>query len=486
MFTTIQENRLSNSILFYVLIAFFVLSFSIGVFFEQYWVLLIAPVLFIGYYSLRALDKIFLFTAFLVPFSINLEQLEFGLGLSVPAEPLLAGITLLYILTQITAGTISKKSFYNPVTIAVMLYLGWMLITAIMSEKPLISIKFFIAKLWFIVPCYFLAISVFKSVKKIHFFMWLQIIALIVVIAYTIVRMAGVGFNKETAHWIMQPFYKDHAMYATAIAFLIPYIVGQLFTNKSFLQKSLIFFVMLVLFSGVLFSYTRATWLSLIVSLGVFGIVYFKIKARTIVVGLGLLVVPVMYLQQDILMKLEKNRQDSSTDFAEHVQSISNIATDASNLERLNRWSCALKMFAERPVTGWGPGTYSFLYAPYQSSEDLTIISTNFGAMGNAHSEYLGALAETGIPGLIFFTLILFLTSFVALNTYKRLSNKNIKILILSAWLGLITYYSHAFLNNFLDLEKASVPFWGLTAIIAAINIFHTKKEENLPEPATK
>ena len=58
-------------------------------------------------------------------------------------------------------------------------------------------------------------------------------------------------------------------------------------------------------------------------------------------------------------------------------------------------------MWEDKPWLGWGPGTYMFKYAPYQLSYQLTIISTNFGTNGNAHSEYLGPLAEQGIVGLL-------------------------------------------------------------------------------------
>ena len=45
----------------------------------------------------------------------------------------------------------------------------------------------------------------------------------------------------------------------------------------------------------------------------------------------------------------------------------------------------------------------------------------------------------------------------------------------MGALLGLITYYIHGTMNNFLDTDKLSVPFWGFTAIIVAIDI-HTRK----------
>ena len=84
---------------------------------------------------------------------------------------------------------------------------------------------------------------------------------------------------------------------------------------------------------------------------------------------------------------------------------MSNITTDASNLERINRWKSALRLFAERPTLGWGPGTYQFEYASYQNYYEKTIISTNSGNKGNAHSEYLSILAESGWPGLLVFDI---------------------------------------------------------------------------------
>jgi hypothetical protein len=46
------------------------------------------------------------------------------------------------------------------------------------------------------------------------------------------------------------------------------------------------------------------------------------------------------------------------------------------------------------------------------------------------------------------------------------------------ALLGLITYFTHGFLNNFLDTDKLSVPFWGFVAIIVALDVYHLTDEE--------
>jgi len=161
-----------------------------------------------------------------------------------------------------------------------------------------------------------------------------------------------------------------------------------------------------VLLVGIFLSYSRAAWISIVAAIGLMALVVLKVRFTTVFVSLVVLLTLFFTLQDQIIMKLEKNKQDSSGDVAEHVKSITNISTDASNLERVNRWNSAMRMFRERPLMGWGPGTYQFLYAPFQNSKERTIISTNAGDRGNAHSEYIGPMAEMGIFGMISFVLL--------------------------------------------------------------------------------
>lgn len=57
---------------------------------------------------------------------------------------------------------------------------------------------------------------------------------------------------------------------------------------------------------------------------------------------------------------------DPQATLLEKSMSVTNIQTDASNMERLNRWVSALRMFEERPMFGFGPGSYQFTYIPFQ------------------------------------------------------------------------------------------------------------------------
>jgi O-antigen ligase len=248
--------------------------------------------------------------------------------------------------------------------------------------------------------------------------------------------------------------------------------------NKT--QRILSFFVFLILLVAIVLSYTRAAWLSLAVALIIFLILKFKINYKFIIAGLALLIGIFFVYRDEIMFTLEKNRQDSSKDYVEHIQSMSNISSDASNLERINRWECAFRMFREKPVFGWGPGTYQFKYAPFQLTKEKTTISTNAGDRGNAHSEYIGPLAEEGLIGMFCILAIVIMVTYTAVKVYKRSNSKDIKFLAVTAIISLFTYFVHGFMNNFLDTDKASIPFWGFVALIVTLDVYYRNEPDSL------
>ena len=126
---------------------------------------------------------------------------------------------------------------------------------------------------------------------------------------------------------------------------------------------------------------------------------------------------------------------------------------------------------------GWGPGTYMFQYAPFQLSSERTLISTNFGTNGNAHSEYFGPLAEQGVLGMLTIGLVFLVSLYQGMQLIYHGRNKQVRQLTLGIMLGLITYFVHGALNDYLDTDKASVPFWGFMAIITVLGMYYNHDE---------
>ncbi len=441
---------------------------------EQYWLNLLPAVLLVVWALIANADRVLLFIVFATPLSVNMEQLELGgIGVALPTEPLMVCVMLLFLLKAgLERNVIDPDVWRHPVTIVIIVQIIWLAFCITTSSMPLVSVKFLAARLWFICTMYFMATRLFRSSGNMQRFAWAYMAGLVIVIGYTLIRHAGFHFEHEPAHWVMEPFFKDHTSYGAIIAFFMPFAVTAVtLPGSSPVRRSVAVAFLTVLVLGMIFSYTRAAWVGVVAALGVMLVMRLRVPGW-IVLGVTVLAGGLYLVNRDqITIALERNRDESSDDLAKHVSSISNISSDASNLERLNRWNSALRMFEERPWTGWGPGTYMFQYAPFQAAADRTIISTNFATGGNAHSEFLGPLAEQGLIGMLIVIALIAATTWTAVKLWLRMPPGVDRRMVGAAFFGLITYYVHGTLNNFLDLDKASVPFWGFTAMIVVLDL---------------
>jgi O-antigen ligase len=453
---------------------------------DIYWTLLVPVVAMILYMYFYAMDKVLLLIAFCTPVAINIVFPEIGWGVSLPTEPLMAGVLAMFIIKIFYSDNYDRNILRHPITIAIIISLVWMFITSITSQIPIVSFKALTARLWFVIPFYFVGILLFRNIKNIRSFIWLYSIPLVGVIFYTTYNHYLWGFSEKSGHWVMEPFYNDHTAYGAIVTLFIPLFVGFLF-SKTYSKTVRFFsgFVLLFLLIALVLSFSRAAWVSLAFAILVFIIIALKIKWKWILLSFGILIGIFLLFQNEIWEKLEKNKQGTSANFIEHLQSISNVTTDDSNLERLNRWASAIRMFRDRPMLGFGPGTYQFEYAPYQRYSEKTRISTNAGDRGNAHSEYIGPLSESGVLGMVWVICILVFVIRTGMRVYKRSDSKEIKMISLSVLLGLLTYYFHGTMNNFLDTDKASVPFWGFIAILVALDLYYSPDKSSGNEKVT-
>ena len=425
-----------------------------------------------------SLDKVMLFVSFAVPLSVVLDSLD-ELAVSLPAEPMLAGVLVLFIAKLLYDGKYDMNIARHPVAITIYFMFAWMVVTTFTSSMPVVSIKFIVSRLWFVVPSFFFCALMFKKPKNIDWFIWLYIASLCIVVVYTTLTHAKYGFDNDSAHWVMSPFYNDHTAYGAALAIYLIYAITYAFIpdiKKS--RKILILVVIAVLSIAMILSSCRAAWLSLAAALAVLLCVLFRIKFRWVFAAIVVLVGLFITFQAQIIDSLEHNNQDASGDLVENIQSITNISTDASNLERINRWQSAFRLFADRPIFGWGPGTYQFVYAPYQRAKEKTIISTNAGDGGNAHSEFIGPLAEQGFMGTIMMLAFVITVVYTGFKAYGKAKNKKAKVLVLGATLAFFSYFIHGFLNNFLDTDKLAVPIWSCAALIVVIDLYYANHEK--------
>lgn len=446
--------------------------------YNVYWLSALPAALVVMLLFFFSLDKLILLLVFLTPLTFKYVHDGLGFTIDIPTEPVIVAVMMLFFFRLAYEQKYDMRVLKHPITILLLLQLIWIFVTSVTSEIPIVSFKYFISRLWFVVTFYFVTIYLFRETANMQRFMWLFASTLFIVVLISVFRHYQFGFERDMGYYVVRPFFNDHTHYSAVLAMVAPFFIVMTFNRTDSVLRRRTALIMFIVFCiGILFSYSRASWVSLIVAFAGFIILFFRVKFRFILAGIILVSGSLYLFQTEIIMELERNQQESSGDFAEHWRSISNITSDASNLERINRWRSAYRMFEERPVFGWGPGTYQLVYAPFQRSEDYTIITTHFGDLGNAHSEYIGPLSESGLPGMLLVIAMALAIVATGVKLWKKASTREMRLMALGITLGFITYFAHGLLNNFLDTDKASVPFWGMMAMLVAMDVFYEKRK---------
>ncbi len=409
-------------------------------------------------------------------FSVELPILG-GAALSLPAEPLAILLAATTFFALASAPTFLKSWAEQPLFWAVLFLVFAWLLSAVFSTMPAVSAKYVFINLVFIAAG-FLGFSQFLQQTDFTLLSGLRLLALpaFFFAVFAVFNLLPHGFNPGAAPLIGQPFFKDHTVFSATFSLFVPlFLLWPSFTNQP--KKPDWLFVLLgVLLLGALFiSSSRAAWLALLLA----SIFYVFVRLRGGLKSLSVLLAAAIFavwLNADALkLKLFVNPY-TSTEVAGGLQdqalSVTNINSDVSNLERLNRWKCALEMGLDKPLTGFGPGTYQFQYFPYQQDADKTYISvdspfnTILGRGGSAHSEYLLLLSESGFLGLfawIALQVVLLLNFFTIWRGNLPQTDKN---LALAIYLGCLTFTVHSLFNNYLNNAQFGLSWWFLVGAL--------------------
>lgn len=461
------------------------LSFLFQPFFSLFFAICfaIAPAFFYLLFFRR--DLFYPLLVFLVPLSVNLN-IGNGIKADLPGEPLLGFIMLLVVISVLVKPSVSKDFLLHPVSLLIMVEICWMLFCSINSELPLVSLKRCMMRFGFVTVFYVLFSQWMKDPLSAGKLFIIYAAGCVIPIIHGMIFHARFNFSSFAAYLMPGPFFSEHTIYGACLAFIIPMLVVLVYNAKDFgingWKLMLLSLLTLLIIAGEVLSFSRAAWVSLVVAFAFRLLVLLRIRVWMILVIL-LFAGSLVYRNSTVILeKIKRNESVSNKGgISDHLMSVTNVQSDASNLERINRWKCAARMAKEKPVTGFGPGTYQFVYGRFQSRADLTHISTFRGTNGHAHSEFFNAISETGIPGGIIYLVLVFFVIGYGLRVIYNSQEKQERVIALGALLGLVTFFVHGFFNAFLDTDKIAVLVFGSIAIILCLDIRQRKRKPEKP-----
>jgi O-antigen ligase len=385
-----------------------------------------------------------------------------SLGLDFPDEAIMMLLTGVFVLKVIyTPSVFPKKIFYHPLISLLTIYIGWLIISCCYSTNLLLSIKFLLAKVWFIIPFVILPSIFLTNKKQFRLLALLLLIPMWFVVCQSIVRHSFYQFSFEGIKNIYSPFFRNHVNYSAMLVCLMPVLCAtqrltQLPKHKRFLTVALV-----IGFAAIILSYSRGAWAALLIGV-LSGLAIRKNMIRTLLVCavIALLISATWLAYQNNYLRFRNEYQTTifHKDIKDHLQATIQLK-DVSNAERFYRWAAAVNMISAKPLTGFGPNTFYSAYKSYTETPFKTWVSNN-PEHSTVHNYFLLVATEQGIPGLIIFCLLYFGMIVYSQHLYNNIADRFYKIIAYIIGIILTMIGALIFMSDLVETDKIGSLFW--------------------------
>jgi len=449
-----------------------------GAYLEQYLLALLPFVVVLGYFSLVDFQKVFYLLLFFLPLSIEYYFKGSNLATDLPTEPLMIGLMFVFFLYVLAnPGLIKSRFLVHPIILILGLHYFWTFITALTSEDMVVSLKFFLAKTWYIVVFVFLAGLILKDSKTFRSAFWVLFVPLFSITLLILVRQALHGFAFDEVNDAVMPYFRNHVNYAAHLTMVFPFLwIAAYWYEKGTFKRRFLLISRVIFLVAIYFSYTRACWLALLVA----GIAYFLLNRGWLphaLIGSFIILLGIFgYLNyKNNFMDLAPSYRHTIAheNLTKHIVATYQLQ-DASSMERFYRWLAAFNMMDQNTLLGYGPGNFYPYYKEYTLLNFRTYLSDN-EERSTVHNYFLLMLVEQGVIGfLIFlgFTISLF---FYCQRLFKYIYKRQDRLLATAAILSLLVLYVNLMLSDLVEAVKTGTLFFLNIALLVNLDIKHRK-----------
>jgi len=466
---------------FIALSVIFLLSLLVALFTENFYLLLIPFVVLLLYAGWNNPRFIFLVLLFSLPFSFEYNFTP-TLGTDIPDEGLMLLTSLVVIALLIHNRKAYTRSLVShPLFILLLLHLIWIVTTALVSTDHLVSFKYVLSKSWYLGAFLLAPLMIWNDEKDILeaakvLMAGITSVVMIIMIKHYLLDLSFANINDAVG-----PFFRNHVNYSSMLVCMLP--VAFAFYNGS-RKRGRIFFVLLIvlLVTALFFSYARGAWVALISGAVALLVIHQRRVITTYILCIILVTGLFQWLKTDDRY-LRFSHHFSTTifheDFREHLVATYKLK-DVSTAERFYRWIAGVRMVKDNALTGVGPNTFNQQYKPYAIPAYKTWISDN-DERSTIHNYFLLLLVEQGIPGLVFFLLLLGAMLYYAQLLYHRSKDKMAGTIALTSGVMIVMIATVNFLSDLVETDKVGSLFFLCLATLIAIDMY-TKHSKPAPD----
>jgi O-antigen ligase len=465
---------------FYFLAGLFILLAGISVLTEKYLLAAIPFAVLFFYAGWQYRNLVFLFLLFTLPVSFE-YQFSSSLGTDIPDELLMLFVTGLFMAYLVySPRAISKNGLRHPLLFLLYISLGWTIITVLFSTHALISVKYLLAKGWYAGAFVLAPLIVFREKKQIRIAAITIAGSMFLVAVIALIRHYGYGFRFANINDVVYPFFRNHVNYSAMLVCTTP-VLFAFFTNSK--KGRMRFFtggIIIIVLIALAFSYARGAWLALLAGV----IAYWLIKKRLLfysfIAAVLIFLGSVFWLKNNDRYIRYANDYTTTIfhkDFAEHLVATYKLK-DVSTAERFYRWIAGVRMIKDNWITGYGPNTFYDNYKGYAVPAFKTWVSDN-KEHSTVHNYFLLIAIEQGIPGLLFFMILLAAMLYYAQYLFHRVKDIFYKTSAITVGVIITMIVVVNFLSDLIETDKIGSLFFLCIATLIITDV-NTRKNIEL------
>jgi O-antigen ligase len=460
---------------------FLLLSIFGAILFEEIKILILPVILLFFFFVVVDFRKVYYILFALIPISMEIMVSD-SLAISLPTEPVMITLSIIaLILIFYEPQSFNSGFIRHPIIVMLLLHLLWLTISLFYTEDFLVSVKFLLAKLWFVGVFVFLTVYIIKGRRTFMPAFWSFFIPLVIVTLYVLTRHAFYGFAFDSVNESVIPFFRNHVNYAALLSIALPFVwFARFWYKKGTISRRAIIFGIIVIFIGIVFSYTRAAWVALVLAIMIYYFIRLKILHYFVAfIFIGSILFVGYMAHDNTYLDYAPNYESTiyHGDLGQHLEATIELQ-DLSSAERIYRWVAAFHMFTDRPYTGFGPGNFYPYYKHYTVLSFRTYVSEN-EEQSTVHNYYLLMLVEQGIVGFILFIGLVWVLLYYAEKVYHQTKKRKQKQYVMAIALSTAIILIHLLVSDLVEVDKIGAFFFlNMTLLV----IQDMKTREKLPE----
>jgi O-antigen ligase len=283
---------------------------------------------------------------------------------------------------------------------------------------------------------YFMVANHLDNKKQARNYLWALLITCVIVSIIGIAQIPGGGR-------VSAPFEGgagEPNTFGGYLVFMISITVGLWLTSNSSRDQYIYSLLTLLFAIPLIYTQSRTSYLAIIPAMLAF--VWLSGKRHWVAMIIFLLIVSLPFIAPEPAKeRVEYTFTQGKTQ--KNVVEVGGVKLDTSLSARLKGWGRAAQDWVEHPILGYGVAGYRFVDA-----------------------QYVRVMTETGLLGVLTFTLLMTTMFRLAYRTFKEVVDPLYKGLAMGYLAGFIGLLCHGIGANTFIIVRIMEPFWFMTAIV--------------------